>query len=168
LTISQPCRALDERLRAWRPFDAGLREWLRAQSGLEPCIAEGLRRARAAEDWLGFELYAMAALEHPSPSYTPMLCDVLDQRREDMDSEVLIDALDPIADPAAVDCLRRAVTWIPDWDEYGQLARKAVYALDRIGTPEATAAIREEVTDDLPFKVVEAAAEVQKSPYSER
>lgn len=67
-----------------------------------------------------------------------------------------------------MDSLRRAVTWIPDWDEYGQMARKAVYALDRIGTPEATAAIREEVTDDLPFKVVEAAAEVLKSPYADR
>jgi len=42
---------------------------------------------------LGFELYAMAALEHPSPSYTPVLCGVLDQRRDDMDRDcALIDA----------------------------------------------------------------------------
>ncbi len=55
------------------------------------------------------------------------------------------------------------MTWVPDWDEYGQLARRAVYALQRIGTPEARAAIRETVTDDLPFKVIEAAAETLKS-----
>jgi HEAT repeat protein len=58
-----------------------------------------------------------------------------------------------------VPCLRRAVTFVPEWDDDGQLARKAVWALDRIGTPEALDAIREEVTDDLPFKVVEAAEE---------
>ena len=35
----------------------------------------------------------MAALEHPSPSYTPVLCGVLDQRRDDMDRDcALIDA----------------------------------------------------------------------------
>jgi len=34
------------------------------------------------------------------------------------------------------------VTWIPDWDEFGHMARKAVYALQRIGTPEAIAAVR--------------------------
>lgn len=159
LTAGEPCRALEQRLRAWRPFDKGLSEWLRAQSDLEPCIAEGLRRAQETEDWLGLELYSIAALEHPSRSYTATLCDVLDQRRDDMDSEILVDALDRIVDPAATECLRHALTWVPDWDEYGQLARKAVYALERIGTPEAIAAIREEVTGNLPFKVTDAATE---------
>ncbi|MEA2274341.1 MAG: hypothetical protein QOI98_3049 [Solirubrobacteraceae bacterium] len=160
------CRELDEHLRAWKPFTPGLREWVRAQRDLEPCIAEGLRATSAVDDWLGFELYLIAALDHPSRSYTETLCDVLDQRRDDMNGEAIVDALDSIADPAAVECLRRAVTWVPDWDEYGQLARKAVWALDRIGTPEAIAAIRETVTDHLPRNVIEAAAKVLAAPRS--
>jgi hypothetical protein len=168
VSAAEPCVQLDDHLRAWKVFEPGLVEWLRTQQGIEPCIAAGLRDARGAGDWNMFERYLIAASVHPSTTYTPLLCEVLDERREDMSSEAIVDALYPIADPAAVDCLRRALTWIPDWDEYGQMARKAVHALDRIGTPEATAAIREEVTDDLPFKVVEAAAEVLTSPYSER
>jgi hypothetical protein len=169
VSAADPCAELDDHLRAWKVFEEpGLMEWLRTQQDIEPCIASGLREARDGADWNMFERYLIAAAVHPSTTYTPLLCEVLDERRDDMSSEAIVDALDPIADPAAVDCLRRAIGWIPDWDEYGQMARKAVYALDRIGTPEATAAIREEVTDDLPFKVVEAAAEVLKSPYSDR
>jgi hypothetical protein len=153
------CAALDERLRSWPAFSSERAEWLAAQRDVEPCIAESLRRTREAGDWYGFELYVVAAQTHPSRLYTETLCAVLDERRDDMDSEGIVDALDGCPDPAAVPSLRRAVTWVPDWDEFGQLARKAVWALDGIGTPEAIAAIREEATDDLPLKVVEAAAD---------
>jgi HEAT repeat protein len=156
---SVDCAALDERIRSWPAFSSERAEWLAAQRNVEPCIAESLRRTREAGDWYGFELYVVAAQTHPSRLYTETLCQVLDERRDDMDSEGIVDALDHSRDPAAVPSLRRAVTWVPDWDEFGQLARKAVWALDAIGTPEALAAIREEITDDLPFKVVEAAAE---------
>lgn len=154
------CGAFDDHLRAWKAFEPGLVDWLRAQSDVVPCVAKGLRDARTAADWNMFERYLIAASVHPSSDYTRLLCEVLDERRDDMNSEAIVDALDPIADPAAIGCLRRAITWIPDWDEYGQLARKAVYALERIGTQEAIAAIGEEVTDGLPFKVTEAAAAV--------
>jgi hypothetical protein len=151
------CDELDARLRSFKPIDPARQEWLKTQRGLVPCIAEGLRRTREQGDWYGFELYLLAATTHPSRAYTQTLCEVLDERRDDMSSEAIVDTLDPIKDPAAVPALRRALRWIPDWDEYGQMARKAVWALYSIGTPEAIAAIREEVTPDLPFKVVEAA-----------
>jgi hypothetical protein len=152
------CAELDERLRAWAPYSDAA-DWLREARDLEPCIAAGLRATRESGDWLAFEKYVIAAQTHPSSAYTETLCAVLDERRDDMDSEGIVDALDRCVDPAAVPSLRRAVTWVPDWDEFGQLARKAVWALDGIGTPEAIAAIREEATDDLPLKVVEAAAD---------
>jgi hypothetical protein len=155
--MTDPCRALDDYLRAWKPFTPGLREWLREQQGLEPCIADGLRSTRESGDWLGFELYVIAAQIVPSRNYTATLCEVLDERRDDINNEDIVDALNEGQEPAAVPCLRRAVRWIPEDDEDGQLARKAVWALNRIGTPEAMDAIRDEVTPELPFKVVEAA-----------
>ena len=82
---------------------------------------------------------------------------MLDERREDVNNEDIIDALSEGQDPAAVPGLRRAVRWVPDADEFGQQPRKVVWALQRIGTPEALAAIRDEVTPDLPENVVEAA-----------
>jgi HEAT repeat protein len=47
-----------------------------------------------------------------------------------------------------VDCLRDAFLWRPPWDEFGQLARKAVWALRAIGTPESLAVIREAAGDE--------------------
>jgi hypothetical protein len=155
------CAELDERLRAWLPYEGGL-DWLRDERDLEPCIAEGLRVNREAGDWLAFEKYVVAAQRHPSPSYTETLGAVLDERHEDINNEDIIDALNDAQDPAAVPSLRRAVTWVPDTDEFGQQPRKVVWALGRIGTPEAIDAIREEVTPDLPSKVVEAAEQVLK------
>lgn len=151
------CGEFDARLRAWTWPDPGLGTWLDEQRDLEPCIAEGLRKSRELADWNGFERYLIAAEHHPSSAYTQTLCEVLDERRDDLNSEEIVEALDRSADPASVPCLRRAVSWVPDWDEFGELARKAVWALDRIGTPEAAAAIREAVTPDLPSNVVEAA-----------
>jgi hypothetical protein len=160
--MSERCQELEERLRAWVPYTSGpgLGEWLKAQRDLEPCIAEGLRRNREAGDWNGWERYVIAAQSHPSPAYTEALCAVLDERNEDINNEDIIDALNEAQDPAAVPCLRRAITWVPESDEFGQQPRKVVWALNRIGTPEAFAAIREEVTPDLPEKVVEAAEQV--------
>jgi hypothetical protein len=121
--------------------------------------AAGRVRNRAGDDALPPPATSSEQFGHPSGASTETLCAVLDERRDDINSEDVVDALFDVADPASVPSLRRAVTWVPDWDEFGQLARKAVWALDRIGTPEAIAAIREEVTDDAPFKVVEAARE---------
>jgi hypothetical protein len=149
------CREFEAQMRRLRGEE--WRAWLREQRDVAPCVAEGLKRTRAEGDWLGFELFMHVAASHPSRAYTQTLCEVLDEHRDDMDAEGIVDALDPIKDPAAVPALRRTLRWIPDWDEYGQMARKAVWALHSINTPEAIAAIREEVTPDLPFKVVEAA-----------
>jgi hypothetical protein len=154
------CQAFDKRLRAWVLYEGGLREWLREQEGLVPCIVAGLKNTREAGEWDAFQRYVIAALYVPSRNYTATLCEVLDERRDDVNNEDIVDALNEGQEPAAVPCLRRAVRWIPETDEDGQLARKAVYALNRIGTPEAYEAIREEVTPDLPFKVVEAAEHV--------
>jgi HEAT repeat protein len=40
------------------------------------------------------------------------------------------------------------VQWDPPWDEFGQLARKAVWALAAIGTPDAMAVVREAADDE--------------------
>lgn len=131
----------------WPGHRRGMVEWLQGLSGIEDCIARGLRRARDAEDWSMFERYALAAFHHPSQAYTDVLCDVLG-RHEDLNNEDLVDTLAEIADPRSVDCLREAVHWDPPWDEFGQLARKAVWALGAIGTPEAMAVVREAASDE--------------------
>jgi hypothetical protein len=85
-----------------------------------------------------------------------VLCEVLARRNDDVNNEDLVDTLAEIADPASVDCVRDALHWEPPWDEFGQLARKAVWALAAIGTPEAMAVVRE-AADDPRDKPREAA-----------
>jgi hypothetical protein len=127
---------------------------------LEACIARALDANRAAGDWLTFEKYVILAIRQPSADYTESLSAVLDERREDINNEDIVDALNEGRDPAAIPSLRRAVTWVDDTDEFGHLPTKAVWALARIGTPEALAAIREEVHPDLPDNVIQAAEHV--------
>ncbi len=154
------CAEFDERLRSFAWADASkLADWVREQSGVEACVEEGLRRSRERGDWDAFERYVICADLHPSPAYVEPLGVVLDERREDISNETIVDTLNHIRDASAVPYLRRAIRFIPETDEFGQLGRKAVWALDRLHTPEALDAIREEVTDDLPDYVVEAAQE---------
>jgi HEAT repeat protein len=148
MTPADGCRELDERLRAWPDHRRGLTDWLQGLSNVEDCVAEGLRHARRAQDWSIFERYALAAFHHPSRAYTEVLCGVLARQRDDVNNEDLVDALAEIADPASVACLRDALHWDPPWDEFGQLARKAVWALAAIGTPEAMAVVREAAHDE--------------------
>ncbi len=74
---------------------------------------------------------------------TSLLCAVLDRQLDTLSNEAIIEALEAIADPAAVDCLEKARWWRPSWDEFGGLAVKAVWALAAIGTPDAVATLRD-------------------------
>ena len=153
------CRELDAGLRRPdRPKYEALRAWLDGFDAVEGCIAEGLRRCSVRADWLGFELYLLAAFQRPSRTYTAVLCVVLSRRDvDDLNYENIVDVLAEVRDPASVDCLKEALWWEPDWDEYRNLAVKCVWALAAIRTPEAVVAIREAAMCDA-FKVREAAA----------
>lgn len=148
MTAADRCDRFDRRLREWPADRRGMREWLQGLSGIEDCVIEGLRRTRQSEDWPLFERYARAAFYHPSRAFTTTLCEVLARHDDDVNNEDLVDTLAEIADPASVDCLRDAVHWDPPWDEFGQLARKAVWALAAIGTPEALEVMREAAADE--------------------
>ena len=154
----------DAQMRSWPIVSPERRRWLQPLSGVEPNIAEGLSRTRQAEDWHGFELYLLAAQQHPSYAYTRTLCELLDERREDMNIEEVAQTLFAVADPASVPSLARACFW---WETSYDVARKAVWALDRIGTPDALAAIRELATG-APLEVADAAESALERADSEQ
>lgn len=156
---SDQCRQFDADLR-----DRGIlnndtkafKEWLGSLTNVEECIASELQQSSQAGEWATFERYVVAAFYRPSRAYTDVLCDVLSQQRDDVNSEDIVDALAEIRDPAAVTCLREALFWEPDWDEFRNLAVKCIWALAAIGTPDAIAAIRE-VADSETIEVRRAA-----------
>jgi len=155
------CKDLEQGLRdpRWKRNPDGRMAWLGGLTGVEDCIAEGLRRASASGDWLAFELYILAAFSHPSRAYTPELCEVLGRQIYEVNSEDIVDVLGEIADPATVGCLEKALWWLPPWDEYRQMAVKCVWALAAIGTGDAVRVLREAASsEDAPIR--EAAARV--------
>ena len=134
-------------------------------TGVEGCIAGRLASSAEAEDWGRFEQYVVAAMHHPDPRYVPILCPVLqrqDSQREQRRHRRPL--LDEIADPRSVPFLVEAMWWKPDWDEYLQLAKKCVWALARIGTPEAIEALRDAATVGSDILREEAQYELNRRP----
>jgi HEAT repeat protein len=93
-------------------------------------------------------------------AWVPVLCKVLDARHDDINNEDIVDTLDLPADPRALPSLVRVLNdypkW-PDWDGYGGLAIKAIWAIRRIGTPEAMQALRAASTSP----------QIQGAPYND-
>jgi hypothetical protein len=122
--IGNRCTEFDQRLRDphWAGDREGLTAWLQGLKGVEGCVADGLQRAGAAEDWLAFEHYLLAAYHHPSRAFTKGPFEVFGRQVDEVNNEDIVDVLAEIADPAAVGCLEEALWWQPPWDEYRQLA----------------------------------------------
>jgi hypothetical protein len=155
---SDDCRELHERLSDpwWREHRSSRMDWLRSVTGVEECIAGGLRESWTSEDWTMFYRYVLAANFHPSRSQTAVLCEALRLRSDEIAYEDVVTALDAIRDPDSVQCLREILSWEPDYDEARWIALKALSALAAIGTPEALSALRGALDD--PSEVVRDAA----------
>ena len=119
------------------------RTFLDSLTGVEGCIAAELSTSAEEEDWGRFGRYVVAAMHHPGKSYVPVLCSVLSRQLSEVNNEDVVSLLDDITDPRSVPFLVEAMWWTPDWDEYQQLAKKCVWALARIGTPDALEALRD-------------------------
>jgi HEAT repeat protein len=83
---------------------------------------------------------------------------VLSRRDEDLNFEYIVDVLAEIKDPESIDCLEQTIWWEPTWDDYRGLAKKAIWALSAIGTPEALDVLRDAATTES-SEVREAAIE---------
>jgi hypothetical protein len=149
-----PCADL-ERIIDTNPFQVGQSRWfahIDALSGVEDCIVAGLTRSFAAADWSRFDRYVLALYRRPSKSGSAVLCEVLGRRIDEVNNEDIVDTLGEIRDPASVPCLADVIWWQPEWDEYHQLAIKAVLALALIGSPEAVRALKD-VASSAPKEV---------------
>ena len=123
-------------------------EMLRGKESLHDCISKGLSDSLNEGNWLDFNAYTVIAGKFPSVSYGPILSsalDMLDSRV--IPGEVLLTLRD-IADPRCVPSVRMVLFWKPDWDEFHDLAFKALDVLLKIDNEEAWAVIEEAARDD--------------------
>ncbi|WP_374950992.1 HEAT repeat domain-containing protein [Mucilaginibacter sp.] len=68
--------------------------------------------------------------------YTDILLNLLDQKWHIL-IEDIVEVLGKIKDPKTVNKLYEVAINVPDWDEMRGLAKKCMWALSAIGTPEA-------------------------------
>jgi HEAT repeat protein len=78
----------------------------------------------------------------PDKKFTPILCEILDDHKDNVIAEHVVDVLDGIADERSIPCLIRSLEYYSPGDDYRQLNSKIVQALSRIGTTEAIDGIK--------------------------
>jgi HEAT repeat protein len=146
----ESCHELMEGMknRQWLGDSDALFLWLDGLSDVRECIAEGLQRALATEDWLSLDKLLIAADRHQSRMYAAVLCEVLRRRVDKVSNENVVDLLADLREPSSVPCLEEALEWRPPWDDYRHLAVKVVWALAAIGTEEALAVLRRAAQSD--------------------
>ena len=111
--------------------------------GHEAMLLDELQRQVDLDDEpkILFLLWAVS-LAAPSPVFTPILCLLLEEKKGCYYLEAAVDAMHDVADEASVACLRAALGREEPWDQDFAFNRKILWALERIGTPEAVDAIR--------------------------
>jgi hypothetical protein len=120
-------------------------------------IPDELATAYEKGDLLRVELLVLAGQQHPSSTLVPIACRILTDRNESLNNEDVIELLEVLRSEDSVRCLAETLDWHPDWDEYGNLGVKCVWALKAIGTEEARLVIRSQLGSEF-SKINEAAS----------
>ncbi|WP_374950993.1 HEAT repeat domain-containing protein [Mucilaginibacter sp.] len=96
-----------------------------------------LKRSVMEKDQNGLSA-TLAVIYHDGgdSDYTDILLDLLDKKWHIL-IEDIVEVLGKIKDPETVNKLYEVAIDIPDWDEMRGLAKKCMWALNAIGTPEA-------------------------------
>lgn len=157
--MNQDFRKFDEFVRATKPGGRSDLSFLAETPRVEELITRGLRENLARSDWRWFQTYLSLAGKRPSVQYVPVFAEALDLRAGGVNPGDVLAYLLDIKDPSSVPAIERALHWRPDWDEFHDLAFKALDALLAIDDDAAWRVI-ESVRDDDRERVREIARRV--------
>jgi len=89
-------------------------------------------------------LFRLIGIIHYSPSkkFTRILCEILDNHKEQGIAENVVDALFSIEDESSILALTRSLDYYEPGDDDRHLNRKIIDTLLKIGTPDAIASIK--------------------------
>ena len=113
-----------------------LRE-LRRAGDFNDDLLEAITRESAKRDWRCVNLLVGIVHWNPEPRFTPLLCELLDNHRAEVNVEVIADTLDYLEDGRAVPALVRALNYFVPGDDSYRFNKKVLSALARTGSPEA-------------------------------
>ena len=89
-------------------------------------------------------LFRLIGIIHYSPSkkFTRILCEILDNHKEQGIAENVVDALFSVEDESSILALTRSLDYYEPGDDDRHLNRKIIDTLLKIGTPDAIASIK--------------------------
>ena len=98
-------------------------------------------------------LFRLIGIIHYSPSkkFTRILCEILDNHKEQGIAENVVDALFSVEDESSILALTRSLDYYEPGDDDRHLNRKIIDTLLKIGTPDATASIKLALNNDDPI-----------------
>lgn len=115
----------------------------RTDAGLSDDILAALQEQFTRRDWGALCRLVWVVQCFPDSSFTPLLCDLFDNYRDEVDMEGLADAFWDLRDERSVPALIRALNHYLAGDELSfHFNKKVIYALARIGTKEALEGIK--------------------------
>lgn len=125
-------------------------------------LCKALQEQLLAKNWLGLGRLIFIVQRHPKSKYTPVLCNLLDNYREDIFMEAIVDAFLFINDPESVPSLIRALNYRLPGDADRHFNRKIVIALSKIGTEAAVEGIKKALKHSNKLVKEEATKRLQR------
>jgi HEAT repeats len=116
---------------------------LRLIGGYGGDLLTAMREQYDRRDWknLGRLMWAVSLV--PDRSFTPLLCELLENHKYDAYREALADSLMEIADEKSVPCIIKALNYHVGGDDGRHFNRTLINALYKIGTEEAIDGIKQ-------------------------
>lgn len=105
-------------------------------------LLNAIQERKNRKDWGNLCVLIWAVQQFPSPSFTPLLCDLLDNRASDDLLEAIADALFEISDERSVPSLLQALDYYVPGDDDHHFNKKCLYALSKIDTKKAVDGIK--------------------------
>jgi len=119
-----------------------LRDALKLVGDFSDDLLEVIQEAVATQNWPRLNAMLHVAFLVPDRKFTPLLCDLLDNHRNESDMEALADLLGDIADERSLPSIIQALNLYLWWDDDSHFNRKLIVALHNIGTKEALEGIK--------------------------
>ncbi len=116
---------------------------IRALGNISSDLLEAITEQFDRKNWGA--LFRLIGIIHyiPNKEFTPILCEILDNHKEQGIAENVVDALFEIGDESSVSALVRSLDYYEPGDDDRHLNRKIIDTLSRIGTQDAIDLIKQ-------------------------
>lgn len=124
-------------------------------------LLKSVNEQMSKRDWLCVQRLIFLIQIVPSTKFTEVLCDLLENHKEQGFADSIVDVLFDIKDSNAIDALKGCLTYYEVGDDDLNFNKKVLFALEEIKAREAFDAIKTQLMSEHP-SIKETAEEIVK------